>query len=87
VTPDVAAAIAEIRQIFADHPIGVEEEGQGGEYVTVRNLKVGEPFKPSSIWLGFLNRFNTQTLMFTRTSPRRVSAAPTAGRSVRASPG
>jgi hypothetical protein len=57
VTPEVAAAVEEIRQTFTGNPVEVEEEAQGGAYVIVRNLDVGERFKPAAIWLSFLISF------------------------------
>lgn len=56
-TPDVEQAIAEIRQAFAQHPVHVEAEPQGGAYVIVENLVIGEQYAPSISWVGFLITF------------------------------
>ena len=56
-TPEVAEAVEEIRQTFSGHPVEVEDEAQGGAFVIVRGLDVGERFKPATTWLGFLIPF------------------------------
>ena len=53
-TPEVAAAVEEIRQAFADHEVDVEPEDQGGAYVTVHALPFGGGYTPSTSWIGFL---------------------------------
>lgn len=52
-TPEVQRAIAEIEQTFSGHPIEVEVEAQGGAYVIVHDLPLGEQYLPSTSWLGF----------------------------------
>lgn len=49
----VAAGIEEIRASFAGHEVTVEEDAQGGAYVTVADLDFGTRFVPESGWLGF----------------------------------
>lgn len=56
-TPEVQAAVEEIRQTFAGHRVDVEEEPQGGAYVIVHDLVVGERFAPTTTWFGFLITF------------------------------
>ena len=56
-TPEVSAAVEEIRQTFAGHTVDVEEEAQGGASVVVRDLDVGNRYKPASTWIGFLITF------------------------------
>src|SRR5687768_8391968 len=56
-TPEVEAAIEEIRQAFPGHRVHVEPEAQGGAYVTVTDLDVGDTYVPSNTWFGFLITF------------------------------
>lgn len=56
-TPEVELAIDEIRRAFSDHRVEVEVEGQGGAYVVVHDLEIGERYVPSTSWFGFLITF------------------------------
>jgi hypothetical protein len=56
-TPEVSAAVEEIRQTFVGHHMEIEDEAQGGAYVIVHDLEVGEHFKPEKVWLGCLITF------------------------------
>lgn len=56
-TPDVEQAIAELRQAFPGHPLQVEPEPQGGAYILVEHLLIGEQYCPSMSWVGFLLTF------------------------------
>src|SRR5690348_14819323 len=56
-TPEVAAAVDEVRKTFEGHGVDVEEEAQGGAYVTVGDLSLGAVFTPASSWVGFLVTF------------------------------
>ena len=56
-TPEVSAAVEEIRQTFVGHHVEIEDEAQGGAYVIVHDLAVGEHFKPEKVWLGCLISF------------------------------
>jgi len=57
VTSEVSSAVEEIRQSFDGHGIEIEEETQGGVYVTVNGIAVGPRFSPSVSWIGFLITF------------------------------
>jgi hypothetical protein len=57
VTPEVKAAVEEIRQTFAGHGVEVEAEAQGGAYVIVHDLVVGDHYVPTTSWFGFLITF------------------------------
>jgi hypothetical protein len=57
VTPDVAAAVEEIRASYAGHRVEATPEGQGGAYVIVHDLEFGDHYTPSSGWMGFLIDF------------------------------
>lgn len=56
-TPDVATAVEEIKRAFPDHRVEVQPEDQGGAYVTVHDLPIGDRFKPATSWCGFLITF------------------------------
>ncbi len=56
-TPEIEAAIAEIKQAFPGSEIEVISEPQGGAYVIVQDLTIRERFIPSTTWIGFLVTF------------------------------
>lgn len=47
----------EVRHTFAGHKVEVEDEPQGGAYVFVHGVVVGERYAPSETWFGFLIPF------------------------------
>ncbi len=57
-TDEVRKAIQELRASFADHHVDVEEDGQGGAYVTVHDLDFGARLSPARGWLGFIVGFH-----------------------------
>lgn len=56
-TPEVEAAVQEIRDSFPGHEVEVENEPQGGACVIVRDLPLGEQYTPNASWIGFLITF------------------------------
>ena len=56
-TPDVEAAIEEIRAAFPGHTVEVTPEPQGGAYVVVDALFIGDQYTPATSWVGFLITF------------------------------
>jgi hypothetical protein len=52
-TPEVANAIQEIRDLFSGASVTLDEDGQGGAYVNVDPIDLGEHYKPNSSWVGF----------------------------------
>jgi len=52
-TPEVVAAIDEIRALFSDSVVGSEEDGEGGAYVTVTGLDIGPHYEPAIASCGF----------------------------------
>jgi len=57
-TPEVGEAIDEIRRAFPTSSVEVvEEEQQGGGYVVVHGVFVGNHYEPSTTWVGFLITF------------------------------
>jgi hypothetical protein len=55
--PEVESAIAEIREAFSSLEIETIPEPQGGAYVVVKDLAIGELFIPNTTWIGFLITF------------------------------
>lgn len=53
-TPDVERAIEEIKTLFPDRTVDIENEEQGGAYIIVHDLEFGDKYKPSKGWIGFL---------------------------------
>jgi Prokaryotic E2 family E len=56
-TPEVAAAVQEIKHAFPDRRVEVFPEEQGGAYVIVPDLDLGARYTPSTSWCGFLITF------------------------------
>jgi hypothetical protein len=56
-TPEVEQAIAQIRTTFDGHRVQFEPEPQGGAYVVVDDLFLGDQYVPTTSWLGFLITF------------------------------
>ena len=56
-TPEVEHAIAEIKTSFDGHRVDVEPEPQGGAYVIVHDISVGDLYAPTTTWFGFLITF------------------------------
>jgi hypothetical protein len=52
-TPEVAAAIEEIRQAFTDSEVTVHEDDEGGAYVIIETVTLGAPYTQQDTWLGF----------------------------------
>lgn len=53
VTPEVAAAIAEIGDAFPGATLTVREDEQGGAHVILEGLPLGAPYVQDSTWIGF----------------------------------
>jgi hypothetical protein len=56
-TPAIQQAVEEIKLAYSDHPVSVEEEAQGGAYVTVKNLFIGNQYQPERSDCTFLITF------------------------------
>ncbi|MGE0539195.1 MAG: E2/UBC family protein [Dehalococcoidia bacterium] len=56
-TPEVARAIDDIRTAFPGHRLEVQDEAQGGAYVVVHDLPIGEQYAPATSWCGFVITF------------------------------
>jgi hypothetical protein len=55
--PDVVEAAEEIKRSFPEHQVEVTPEAQGGAYVIVRDLDLGDKYEPATSWCGFLITF------------------------------
>ena len=49
---DVANAIEELKKAFPGSVVTNSEDGQGGAYVFVESVNLGERFDPSTTWMG-----------------------------------
>jgi hypothetical protein len=56
-TPEIAAAVEEIKRLFAGHQVDVYSEEQGGAHIVVHDLFIGDQYAPSSNWVGFSINF------------------------------
>ena len=50
---EVSTAIEELKRQFGTAAFTVREDGQGGAYVLMEPVEIGERFRPASTWLGF----------------------------------
>jgi hypothetical protein len=53
-TPEVEVAVDELRRTFSAHRLEVIPEVQGGAYVFVHEVGLGERYVPAVSWFGFL---------------------------------
>jgi hypothetical protein len=58
VTPEVEAAIAEIRRGLPDAEVVASDDGQGGAVVFVDGIPLGVPYIQDDTWFGFRIPFN-----------------------------
>jgi hypothetical protein len=56
-TPEIQQAIKEIQTSFPENRIEVIPETQGGAYVIVHDLLIGEQYISPTNWVGFLMTF------------------------------
>src|SRR5947207_2867258 len=52
-TPEVEQAIIELREMFPGHRVEVMPDREGGAYVVVDGVELGERCRPSATWIGF----------------------------------
>jgi len=52
-TPEVQEAICEVLIAYSDNKVTIEPDGQGGAYVVVQELFLGDQYLPSTSWVGF----------------------------------
>lgn len=53
IAPAIQQAIDEVRRVFADHEVDVSGDDQGGAYVVVHGLDIGDRYAQGESWLGF----------------------------------
>lgn len=79
-TPEVAAAVDEVRAAFAPSSVTVEPDGDGGAYVIVESVPLGDAYIPDETWLGFQVTFQYPLSdvypHFVRGDLARVDGAP-----------
>lgn len=56
-TAAIEAALEDLRGAFAGHAVEVHPEPQGGAYVLVYDLEIGQQYDPACSWVGFLITF------------------------------
>jgi hypothetical protein len=49
----VEKAIEELRKTFPSAAVSIEEDGDGGAYVTLDPVLLGEPYAQAETWVGF----------------------------------
>lgn len=57
-TPEVGAAVEEIRRGLPDATLVVREEGEGGAVAIVEDVPLGCPWAQPSTWIGFRIAFS-----------------------------
>lgn len=50
---EVGTAIEELERSFPGHALRYVEDGEGGAYVIVEDLNLGDRYAPSTSWVGF----------------------------------
>lgn len=56
-TPDVEKAVQEIKEMFSDKKIEVEEVSDGGARVIIDNIELAATYIPQATWIGFIIGF------------------------------
>jgi hypothetical protein len=56
-TPEVQKAVNELKATFSDNAVQVDEDADGGAYVVVNDLAVGDQYQPPRSWCGFAITF------------------------------
>ena len=49
---DVASAIKELKHAFPSSEVIYMEDGNGGAYVVIEDVEIGDQYQPSTTWLG-----------------------------------
>lgn len=82
-TPEVEQAIAELRDAHPDSEVAVEDDGNGGAFVTVDPVELGEQYTPSTSWIKFQITFQYPASdvypLFIDPGVRRVGGPPANG--------
>ena len=51
--PDVEKAVTQLREGMPGHDVRVEEDSDGGAFVIVEGIDIGESYAPTVSWVGF----------------------------------
>lgn len=51
--PEVERAVAEIRAEYSDVTVTVQEDGEGGAYITVEKVDLSDLYQEGTTWVGF----------------------------------
>jgi hypothetical protein len=49
----VRDAVAAVQEHFADHPVEILPDGDGGVFVVIDDIEIGTHYIPETTWLGF----------------------------------
>ena len=49
----VQGAVDQLRAAFPENRIEIQEDGQGGAWVIIEDLRVGAMYTPETTWIGF----------------------------------
>jgi hypothetical protein len=49
----VQQAVSQIKANFLDNPVEVQDDDQGGAWVLIEDLEMGDIYEPSTSWMGF----------------------------------
>lgn len=52
-TPEIQESVVELRAAYIGNAIEVDPDQDGGAYVVVRDLHLGDQYQPSQSWVGF----------------------------------
>ncbi|MBD3676356.1 MAG: hypothetical protein HUJ26_22835 [Planctomycetaceae bacterium] len=52
-TPEVEEAIQELKKTFGDDNLSVTPDSDGGAFVIIHNIDLGEKYQPPVTWIGF----------------------------------
>jgi hypothetical protein len=50
---EVAAGIEQLKRQFSTTSLTLREDGQGGAYVVMEPVAIGQNYKPTATWIGF----------------------------------
>ena len=50
---DVSTSIEELKRQFSDSAFTLREDGQGGAYVLIEPVTLGQKYMPAKSWIGF----------------------------------
>lgn len=82
-TPEVEQAVQELREAYPESTVSAIEDGQGGAFVTVDPVDLGEHITPRSSWIKFQITFQYPMAdvypLFIRGDAKRSAGPPANG--------